>query len=124
MKKNRSEEQRKNNLKKNRGRIDLKRNDLEPRRIEEERRDELVDWTIERWVGDWTIWSSDLQCRRMKKNARSEECEEEEGEIVIFFHSETQVLKTQIPCGYFPTSDAITYKSRLRNSSFILKLEI
>ena len=44
------EEQRKTDLKKNRGRIDLKRNDLKLQRTEEEQRDDLVDWTIERWV--------------------------------------------------------------------------
>ena len=44
------EEQRKTDLKKNRGRIDLKRNDLELQRTKEEQRDDLVDWTIERWV--------------------------------------------------------------------------
>jgi len=39
----------------------LKRHDLELRRIEEERRDDLVNWTTEHWVSrsgrldDWTL---------------------------------------------------------------------
>ena len=33
------------------------------------------------------------------------------------------VLKTQVPCGFFSTSDPTTYKWRLKNSSFILELE-
>ena len=51
---------RKNDLTKNRGRIDLKRNDEQ--RKNEERWNS--DWTIEHWVGDWTIWSSDLHKER------------------------------------------------------------
>ena len=87
------EEQRKNDLKKNKERTDLKRHDLEFRRIEEERRDDLVDWTIERWVSQsgrlnagWTIGRSSLQVcsveerrRRRKKKCKEEERVEEEG---------------------------------------------
>ena len=38
---------------------------------------DLVDWTIVRWVGDWTIWSSDLQRRRTKKKEKIKREEEE-----------------------------------------------
>ena len=86
-------------MKKNRGRIDLKRNDLELQRTEEERRDDLVDWTI---------WSSNLH---------KEEC------WVRRMGGRTRVLRTRVPRGFFSTSDATTYKSRLRNLSFIWELE-
>ena len=35
----------------------------------------------------------------------------------------TRILKTQVPHGFFSTSYQITYKSRLKNSSFILELK-
>ena len=46
-------------------------NDLELRQTEEERKDDAVDWTIERWVSrsgwldDWTLggWLDDLVFR-------------------------------------------------------------
>ena len=41
---------------------------------------DLVDWTIVRWVGDWTIWSSDLQRQRTKKKKEKIKREEEERE--------------------------------------------
>ena len=38
--------------------------------------------------------------------------------------SETRVLKTRIPRGFSSTSATTAYKSRLKNSIFILELEL
>jgi len=66
----------------------------------------------------WAIRRFGLQICT-KKNVGSEEHKEEEGKLNV----ETRVLKTRVPRGFFSTSDATTYKSRFRNSSFILELE-
>ena len=42
---------------------------------------------------------------------------------VGFENGETRVFKTRVPGGFFSTSATTPYKSRIKNSIFILELE-